>query len=251
MIRQLKDITSISQILYPVRFPEDLPEIPTNIIYYLIVTDQDTLDNLNPYLAGLFDTVYHLEPLSHEYMMNRLDKLLSPLYDRLITYWVEGEESGGSLDYSVRRANIEISRLILNKFLEKWNRLANAMLAEYNPISNYDMEEHKEEDNDRKVNTDMTSETENGETTKYAGYNSGATLPVAGETEGSSETTTTGLAAKNESIDDNEYTLTRKGNIGVTTSQQMIESEIKLREKNLLDIIFADLDSILFLDYYK
>lgn len=40
-------------------------------------------------------------------------------------------------------------------------------------------------------------------------------------------------------------TLERHGNIGVTTSQQMIESELELRKKSILDIIFANVDSVL------
>lgn len=44
--------------------------------------------------------------------------------------------------------------------------------------------------------------------------------------------------------------LTRHGNIGVTTSQQMIESEIELRKHNYFDIIFKDIDNILTLSIY-
>ena len=45
-------------------------------------------------------------------------------------------------------------------------------------------------------------------------------------------------------------TLTRSGNIGVTTSQQMLESEINLRNKYLLiEMIFKDVDKILTLGY--
>ena len=41
-------------------------------------------------------------------------------------------------------------------------------------------------------------------------------------------------------------TLTRSGNIGVTTSQQMLESEIKLRAlNNMIKIIFDDIDKVL------
>lgn len=47
-----------------------------------------------------------------------------------------------------------------------------------------------------------------------------------------------------------ERDLTRAGNIGVTTSQQMIQSEIDLRRQNFFDIVFADLDSILALPIY-
>ena len=45
-------------------------------------------------------------------------------------------------------------------------------------------------------------------------------------------------------------TLTRSGNIGVTTSQQMIESERNLWLWNFMEIVYADLDKILTIDVY-
>lgn len=45
-------------------------------------------------------------------------------------------------------------------------------------------------------------------------------------------------------------TLTRSGNIGVTTSQQMLESSIKLWEWSFFETVFKDLDQILTLDTY-
>lgn len=45
-------------------------------------------------------------------------------------------------------------------------------------------------------------------------------------------------------------TLTRSGNIGVTTSQQMIEAERNLWLWNFMEIVYADLDKILTIDVY-
>lgn len=42
----------------------------------------------------------------------------------------------------------------------------------------------------------------------------------------------------------------RHGNIGVTTSQQMLESELELRRYDLLSVIFEDCDSVLCLNIY-
>lgn len=47
-----------------------------------------------------------------------------------------------------------------------------------------------------------------------------------------------------------DRTLTRSGNIGVTTSQQMIESERQLWLWKYFDIIFKDVDSLLTIDIY-
>ena len=43
---------------------------------------------------------------------------------------------------------------------------------------------------------------------------------------------------------------TKSGNIGVTTSQQMLESELELRKYDLLSVVFEDCDSVLCLNIY-
>ena len=49
---------------------------------------------------------------------------------------------------------------------------------------------------------------------------------------------------------DTARTLTRSGNIGVTTSQQMIESELELWQWNFFKSVYEDIDSICCLDVY-
>ena len=56
---------------------------------------------------------------------------------------------------------------------------------------------------------------------------------------------------KNTYQDNLKHVMTRKGNIGVTTSQQMLESEIVLRNKyTFWEIVFTDLDRFLTLPIY-
>ena len=47
-----------------------------------------------------------------------------------------------------------------------------------------------------------------------------------------------------------ERVLTRKGNIGVTTTQQMAQSEIDLWRWNFFRSVFSDIDSVLTLKIY-
>lgn len=73
-----------------------------------------------------------------------------------------------------------------------------------------------------------------------------------------SNTTTYGRAdsenidiTENKDYNNNENrTLKRHGNIGVTTSQQMIESELELRKKFFYEIVFRDIDQYLTLSIY-
>lgn len=69
---------------------------------------------------------------------------------------------------------------------------------------------------------------------------------------GGTSTKNTGTNTQQETgTDKTEHTLTRKGNIGVTTSQQMLESEMNLAEKmNIFKIIEQDIAAKLFLQVW-
>ena len=185
-------------------------------------------ENLNEELKTILVT--DEESLTLDYLVNRYNKGMSPLYLRTYEHYEDLDDT-----------NKQIAKIIKMKFLFGWNKLADALFSDYNPIDNYNMVENRE--------TDITEETdttnEETVTNKYAGFNSDVMKDVSeSKTDGSIDTTktTTGGKTKNE--------LTRRGNIGVTTSQQMIESEYNLRKKNLLDLIYRDIDTILFIDYY-
>lgn len=63
-------------------------------------------------------------------------------------------------------------------------------------------------------------------------------------------TTETTKSGTYESETEYDTTLTRSGNIGVTTSQQMIQSEIELWQWLFFETVFKDLDQILTLSTY-
>ena len=223
MIKQLKDYIDITDIL-------------TNTTNDVCITSHfSTLDptEYNAYLVQFINT--NNDELTLEYLGNRLDKLMSPLYERLINHFID---LGLSNDDAIKTANAKLIKVIENKFLFNWNKLAEGFFADYNPIHNYDMLEKEGTD----INTKSNTETKT--TQKYAGYNSGTTLPVATETDGEAETSGT------EEFNNSARELTREGNIGVTTTAQMLTQEFELRKRTLLDKIYNDIDSVLFLDYY-
>lgn len=173
--------------------------------------------------------------IEYDYLLNRQEKILSPLFERILLY-------NSSEEDHLQKVSAKLANIIVTKFLKGWSKLADAVFGDYNPIENYRMVENRD--------TDMTEsvETESGEkvTNKFRGFNAEDTNKVSeSDTTGSITTdkTTTGAKAKNE--------LTRSGNIGVTTSQQMIESSYNLARKNLLNVIYRDIDTILFIDYYN
>ena len=147
-----------------------------------------------------------------------------------------------------------IADTLITKYAEKWNRLYLAFSKEYNPINNYDMEQVETPDIEKartkKESTKITT-TNSSDSATY-GFNSQTAVPV---NEGEGETIVEGDADDNIVSDTETETgtreLTRKGNIGVTTTQQMLESEVALREKNsFIDIILHDADVIMCLLVY-
>ena len=169
-----------------------------------------------------------------EYLLNRQDKYLSPLFTRILNH------NPSETDHLINVSN-KLAHIIINRYLFGWSKLADAMFGDYNPIENYNMKEN------RSTLLEEVTNTENEETVtnKYSGFNTDEMKDVSeSSSDGSIDTTktTTGGKTNNE--------LTRSGNIGVTTSQQMIESEYNLRKKNLLDLIYKNIDTILFIDYY-
>ena len=100
----------------------------------------------------------------------------------------------------------------------------------------------------RKENTDIN--VVNNANGNVYGFNSATAVPasVSGGT-----SRTTGDKAKNYSEESKTGydQLERSGNIGVTTSQQMLEQEINIRKHQFFDIVFADVDRILTINYWK
>lgn len=107
-----------------------------------------------------------------------------------------------------------------NSNLEQWQRLAKALAVEYEPLENFDRHEESSDSTDT-----TTNGTSRGETVgKATGFNSESLVTTDGG-ESSSSAQTTGTTV-------NKHTARLHGNIGVTTSQQMLQSEIDIRKYN-------------------
>jgi len=122
-----------------------------------------------------------------------------------------------------------------------WVKLYNTENLEYNPIWNVDgtTEEIGTREHDRTNNIERASSTTgSGSTTEStAGYNSGDWANHTKE-----ETSTTGSGSEDvsegESLDESTHVTTRRtGNIGVTTTQQMIREEREIAGFNTIDYI--------------
>ena len=155
-----------------------------------------------------------------------------------ITYYVShsGEKYASRFYLTMLEHNktiSDIANIIFNKFSDKWKRIYDAIMMEYNPINNYDMVENE------KVNSKITSTV--GTDNKTYGFGSGTAAPTD---TADSTSTTEGLK------DDNFRELTRSGNIGVTTSAQLLEGELEVRKNIFIDIVMNDIDTMMCLKLY-
>lgn len=196
-------------------------------------------------------------------------KLISPMLEMKLSH--EGATAGTVPESDF----LTICKVVYAIFGRNWNKLYATLDLNYNPIENYSMVEHEVNlDNENSTRTpnlttteypdlETTVTPENYTTTtnnKIYGFDSSTASPsddsIVTES-GSRSTTQTGSNTtketgtdQNASIRNGDRTLTRSGNIGVTTSQRMIESERKLWDWFFFSQVFKDLDSMLTLSIY-
>lgn len=170
----------------------------------------------------------------------------SSVFDFDYVYSHSGQKYISPLIESLLDDNNELSEINLNliisiiesKYKHKWGKLYSTYSLNYNPIENYSMEDHIETNS--KVETKTT---DNEVQTDIYAFNSSDPIPSA-KSKGESVVT-------NEGNKDNNFSdHTRKGNIGVTSSQQLIESEIKLWQWNFIKEVYKDLDEELTIPIY-
>lgn len=185
-------------------------------------------------------------------------------------------------------ARITIAKILISKYLNNWNHLWETNVAVYSPIHNYDMHEERDlattadnvETTDGELSRTgteglthgMVESTQHGRTEDNVNYKYGLNTTVYQQnrsdenvsTEGGTTTTTdsgTDTTTRNlvDSTDqkvteDNEGTeheeTHRYGNIGVTTTQKLLQEERNLWLWNFFDEVFNDLDKELALAFH-
>ena len=185
-------------------------------------------DGIFSLLQPKFDwmSVEDAKTLDLDYYLNHGQRSISPLYEQLIN------QQANNQDFNALNKLVDIIYL---KYKDKWNRIYDAYIkSNYKALENYSMIEVE------KTNTKVTS-TDNTKGGSY-GFNSDVSVPV-------NDSNSTSVVEGNG--EDNKRELTRSGNIGVTTSQQMLESEIQLRKYNFYEELFKDVNSVATLSIYN
>lgn len=129
-----------------------------------------------------------------------------------------------------------------------WEKLIDTTEYEYNPISNYDRTENQKEKTTRDLNTKTKTEEDmnrkgtdkvdsftagfNSENPAYSGTEE-STLGSGAKTQGEANTDETGTIER-------EFELRNFGNIGVTTTQEMIQQEREIVQFNVSNVIIQE-----------
>lgn len=198
------------------------------------------------------------------------NKICSPLVDTMLT------------DGVIPSADAALLAGIINSlFGLKWSKLWSTANLVYNPIENYNMVEvmtndqtvkgyghtHTRTDNLSHAKTGTETQTPNtttSENNSIYGFNSDEAVPSDDKSVRNTGTSTltynttdadTGTQTNNEGGQDTEtrnYRLTRDGNIGTMTSQQMIESERELWRvwDFMRGVVYPDIDRVLTIATY-
>lgn len=112
--------------------------------------------------------------------------------------------------------------LLSKRRLHAWERMATALFEDYNPLHNFDRYEDSTDDE----NIASTGRADSVNTVN--GYNGDAEHDRQ-KTEGKSETKR-----------GNKHNAHLYGNIGVTTSAQMLDGELEIRKQDLISIIVRE-----------
>lgn len=172
--------------------------------------------------------------LSEEYYAHSSEKRLSPIMRK----WVNDAVDITALIDKVATA-------LVSRYGRNWARITEAYFTtNYKPLDNYDMTEKKTPRVETTQTINTGTEIINDQESKVYGFNS--ENPV---NDSESKVTTSGDKTKNESTSKTSYTgfdtLERSGNIGVTTSMQMLLGEIDGRQYDFWNNVFSDIDRLL------
>lgn len=161
--------------------------------------------------------------------------------------------------------------IISNKYYNKWKKVFETYKLDYEVLSPYNMSitdntedimtsndkfntsrDNRQEGTENSTNIDIT------QSNVYA-YNSDAASPNENSTTDTSLNSTTTQNNTTTGNDNRDYTrdnsikktITRKGNIGNTLPQEMIERQRKLLDTLLYDIIFKDIATVISRERYN
>lgn len=254
-------------------------------MYPLMISGNGIMSDLSdfnvPWANDIADGMINHTFLDMGYYQHSAGKTISPFIWNLAD--MESQlESTHELDELTAAQRTKIAGTIHTIYSRKWDRLWNLYKMDYNPIQNYNISETENTDTDNSstyTNTGTITNVLDSDGTQTGtvgtastgsinndvfGFNSSSAVPYdkadgatnttrtdnLANSEDSTHTETRNLGSSETGTHDTDRTLTRSGNIGVTTTQRMFESEIDVWKWNFFKSVFADIDQICCLDVY-
>lgn len=118
----------------------------------------------------------------------------------------------------------------------KWKTLQDTTTLEYNPIENYDRQEEWSDEESGTSEAGGNTSTSGNSLDKKKGFEGGDLV----ETSGASDSSTAQTSSTGSSSTKSQHSGYVHGNIGVTTSQQMLMSERDVANFSIYDVIAQD-----------
>lgn len=223
----------------------------------------------------LFDWYLKMKPKSFFNEMNKLDIPWKDFNNLLNLDTLYFEVHAKNLIASSWAENSDVTNavnVVYSTYINNWNKLWQNYIAEYNPIENYSMTENFSEvsnkinnveynEDEHKLSTRNTTGTTTSESdTSIFTFNNASNNGVKSDrgvnvttpdiNNNDSSNNTKNFTENNTDDNTIERELKRSGNIGVTTSAQMISENIELWKWNYFEQIFSDIDRIMSIGVY-
>lgn len=231
----------------------------------------------------IFEEIYVIDALAEIPLLTEwLNENTVSLFDDQYTYSHSGnkpislwlERFADNTGTKIANNNVsKVAKHIYRRYAANWARMYSAYMAEYEPLDNYNGIEETEYDNtdtnthtpadDRKIKTETSVKTDTTVTTdaNTYGFNSGSSGVPTGKATTHAQGNPTDNVTKveqqevgqlvDEMAHEGKVTVKKHGNLGVTTSQQMIISELELRQGSFIEYIFRSLDELLTARFYE
>lgn len=161
--------------------------------------------------------------------------------------------------------------IISNKYYNKWKKVFETYKLDYDVLSPYNMSitdntedtmtskdkfntsrDNRQEGSENSINNDNTQSSVYAYNSATASPNENSTTDTSLNSTTTQNNTTTGNDNRDYTRDNSiKKTITRKGNIGNTLPQEMIERQRKLLDTLLYDIIFKDIATVISRERYN
>ena len=217
------------------KISEVLTPLTVQIMFHNIGLNADI-----PQLSNYQDEISALYLFSHSF-----SKYISPYTQSFLS-------DSGTVSVA---GSISIGTQLAVMYGNSWKHLWDSYNIEYNPIENYNMTDTTTDETTRISTPNLThtntgtvgiQATEHSEANRDTfGFNSVTKVPEAVQDADSNGDTETDTNTKSQTV-----TTNRKGNIGATTTQFMLNSERETWVWNFYNQVFDDIDKILTLAIY-